>query len=457
MNKVAALLFVMIFLWGIIVPCQGNAQEVDPFYLQRLEGGERAFLEGDYKTAVEELEIALFGIQGDKQLEAKANVYLGLSHYYLGNSKEAKTRLREAKNHLGMEGLRALITDESVWFYLNRVLVDLKLMEAEQKQPAGMVIPPKIPGQKQTRNTMTESMVKNLEQQIKSNPRNVSLYYDLYEYHKENGNTKKAKKTLEDLIRRNPTEAKAFYLLGRIEYQQRDLKDADRKFRRVFTLQKTVQVEEYVLLEASAYHILTVYLRGDRIKSYQMFAEWADHFTEERIRYLDLEEQDRAIFMGIAEAEETQAEIERLKSEALNVKKEEVEEPAPVKKQHLTAEQAESEATQQTDTGGVASGELKAGDLVPLNQVDTQPVLIKRVDPKYPPTAQARAIEGNVVINVLISELGDVVEVVIVEGLPGGFNEETTKAVMQWKYKPAEKDGVKVKVWKPITVTYKRR
>ena len=197
MNKVVALLIGMTFLWGIIVPCQGNAQEVDPFYLQRLEGGERAFLEGDYETAVEELEIALFGIQGDKQLEARANVYLGLSHYYLGNSKEAKTRLREAKNHLGMEGLRALITNESVWFYLNRVLVDLKLMESEQKQPAGMVIPPKIPGEKQTRNTMTESMVKNLEQQIKSNPRNVSLYYELNEYHKENGNTKKAKKTLQ--------------------------------------------------------------------------------------------------------------------------------------------------------------------------------------------------------------------------------------------------------------------
>jgi outer membrane biosynthesis protein TonB len=41
--------------------------------------------------------------------------------------------------------------------------------------------------------------------------------------------------------------------------------------------------------------------------------------------------------------------------------------------------------------------------------------------------------------------------------LPGGFNEETAKAVRQWKYKPAEKDGVKVKVWKQITIAYKRR
>jgi TonB family protein len=476
--RIFAVLIGFILLWGTVLPCQETSQKIDPFYLQRLEGGERAFLGGEYETAVEELEIALFGIQGDEQLKAKANVYLGLSHYYLGNSREAKSHLSEAKNYLGMEGLRALITDESVWFYLNRVLVDLKLMEDEQKQPEGMMIPSGIPGEKQTGSQRAESVIKNLEQQIKSNPRNVGLYYELYEYHMGNGNTKEAKKILEDLIKKNRNEAKAYYLLGRIQFQQRDLKDADQNLRRVFSIQKIVPVEEYVRLEAQAYLILTTHLRGDRQSSYRMFAEWADRFTDEKIRYLDLEEQDRAIFMGIAHSEGTQAEIERLKIEAQSAERGEVEEgqvekkrveekrieqkqaekPPPVKtKVEGTVEEkgVVSESAQQTKTKDAVSGELKAGDLVPIDQVDTPPVLKSRVNPKYPSNAFAMGIEGIVIVNALITETGDVVEVVVVQGLDGGFNEATTRAVRQWKYEPALKDGVKVKVWKQITVTFK--
>ena len=471
MNRILTWIFAvligLILLGGIILPCQENSQKIDPFYLQRLKGGERAFMEGDYEKAVEELKIALFGIQDNMQLQAQANFYLGLSHYYLGNSSEAKICLREAKNFLGMEGLRALITDESVWFYFNRVLVDLELGEDEQKQPTGMVIPPRIPGEKRAGDRGAESEIKNLEQQIKSNPQNVSLYYELYEYYKENGNTKKAKKKLEDLIRRNPTEAKALYLLGRMHYQQRDLKDAERNLKRVFVLQKSFQIEEYVLLEARAYLILNTHLMGDRQSSYRMFAEWADRFTDEKIRYLDLEEQDRAIFMGIAHAEGTQAEIERLKIEAQGVEQGKIEEPEPVQKQDTITEQettTEQEKvadpggslpTQQAETEGEASGELKAGDLVPLDQVDVPPVIKSRVDPKYPRNAFNMGIEGNVTVNALISETGDVVEVVVAEGLDGGFNEATAKAVRQWKYEPAVKSGVKVKVWKRITVTFR--
>ncbi len=52
---------------------------------------------------------------------------------------------------------------------------------------------------------------------------------------------------------------------------------------------------------------------------------------------------------------------------------------------------------------------------------------------------------------------GDVADVVVVQGLVGGFDEETVKAVRQWKYEPAVKDGQRVKVWKQITITFKLR
>jgi len=94
---------------------------------------------------------------------------------------------------------------------------------------------------------------------------------------------------------------------------------------------------------------------------------------------------------------------------------------------------------------------------VPLTQVDTLPVLKERVNPNYPAGAAEKKIEGIVIVNVLISETGDVVEVIVTQGLPGGFNEETIKAVRQWKYEPAMKDGQRVKVWKQWAITFKLR
>jgi TonB family protein len=63
-----------------------------------------------------------------------------------------------------------------------------------------------------------------------------------------------------------------------------------------------------------------------------------------------------------------------------------------------------------------------------------------------------------VVINVLISESGDVIETALIKGISGpyGFNEDCTDAVRQWKFVPAFKNGVKVKVWKTISFTFKK-
>ena len=408
MNKIMAILSGMIFFLGSVMPSLGTAQEIDPFYLQRLESGERAFTEGNYETAIEELDIALFGIQAKEQLKAKAYVYLGMSHYYMNNKVKARTYLKDAKDILGIDGLRALITDESVWFYLNRSMIELKILGPETKQPAGTVIPPRI-------------IERDLEQQIEANPQNASLFYALYEHHLANGNSKEAKKTIAKLIKKNPDEAKGYYLMGRIQYKQRDLKAAEKNLRKVFELQNKVTVEEYVLLEAKIYEILTMLLRGDKNRAYKMYAEWSTWLTEERMRYLDMEEKDRGIFRGIVENNK----IRVMSSVPLS-------ETDPAK-------------------------DFNIENVVPLDQLDTRPVLKERVDPKYTSAALENGITGQVIVNLLISETGDVIDVKVIQELPDGLSEETVKAVRQWKYEPAVKDGQKVKVWKPITITFKKQ
>jgi TonB family protein len=101
---------------------------------------------------------------------------------------------------------------------------------------------------------------------------------------------------------------------------------------------------------------------------------------------------------------------------------------------------------------------VEEGELIALEDVDIAPEISKRVDPKYPSVAFQRGVEGKVLINVLISETGDVIETALIKGIPGpyGFNEDCTNAVRQWKFVPAFKNGVKVKVWKAISFTFKK-
>lgn len=100
----------------------------------------------------------------------------------------------------------------------------------------------------------------------------------------------------------------------------------------------------------------------------------------------------------------------------------------------------------------------KLGDLIPMSEVDIPPEIAKRVEPKYPSYALSKGVGGKVIFNVLINENGDVIETALIRGINGpyGFNKESEKAIRQWKFVPAFKDGIKVKVWKTVSFTFKQ-
>jgi len=93
---------------------------------------------------------------------------------------------------------------------------------------------------------------------------------------------------------------------------------------------------------------------------------------------------------------------------------------------------------------------VKAGDIVPLQSVDVEPQLIKSVQPVYPDSARRFRVEGTVVINLLISETGEVIDARTVRGIKGypAFEKSAESAVRKWRFRPATKNGVPVKVWK---------
>ncbi|MBE0712847.1 MAG: TonB family protein, partial [Candidatus Aminicenantes bacterium] len=60
-------------------------------------------------------------------------------------------------------------------------------------------------------------------------------------------------------------------------------------------------------------------------------------------------------------------------------------------------------------------------------------------------------------VNALIDENGNVIDTGILKGLQDdkGLGKAAETAVRKWKFQPAKKDGVNVKVWKPFTIVFK--
>ncbi len=97
------------------------------------------------------------------------------------------------------------------------------------------------------------------------------------------------------------------------------------------------------------------------------------------------------------------------------------------------------------------------GELVDIENVDVTPVLLKKIDPRYPLQALNMGVGGTVTVNALISETGDVIRTEILKGIKGNYGLERAAetAIRQWQFKPAEKDGVPVRVWKPLDIIFK--
>jgi TonB family protein len=105
-----------------------------------------------------------------------------------------------------------------------------------------------------------------------------------------------------------------------------------------------------------------------------------------------------------------------------------------------------------------SSDRIKIGDLVPIDTVDIPPVATKKVNPKYPPVAYRSGIEETVVFRALISEFGNVLDVAFMDPTKTApaFKKACDEAIRQWRFSPAKKGGVNVKVWKTFSIAFKK-
>jgi len=98
------------------------------------------------------------------------------------------------------------------------------------------------------------------------------------------------------------------------------------------------------------------------------------------------------------------------------------------------------------------------GDLVAAGTEGLSPARMTRLaTPSYPPLARQQRVEGTVLLNVLISETGQVLDAKIITGVnrPVGINEAAQQAVRRSTFAPGMKDGVRVKSWTTVRVDFK--
>ena len=79
--------------------------------------------------------------------------------------------------------------------------------------------------------------------------------------------------------------------------------------------------------------------------------------------------------------------------------------------------------------------------------------LIRRVEPVYPDLAKRARVQGVVLLQVTVDEIGNVTDINIIRGHPL-LNQSAVEAVRQWKYSPTLLNGEPVPVIATVTVNF---
>ena len=99
--------------------------------------------------------------------------------------------------------------------------------------------------------------------------------------------------------------------------------------------------------------------------------------------------------------------------------------------------------------GGTGGGPYRPGSGI------EPPRLLREVKPDYTEAARREAVEGDVLLEVIVLADGSVGEVRVVRGLGFGLDERALRAMRQWRFHPAERHGVPVSVLVEVAMSFR--
>jgi serine/threonine-protein kinase len=91
----------------------------------------------------------------------------------------------------------------------------------------------------------------------------------------------------------------------------------------------------------------------------------------------------------------------------------------------------------------------------PARELFTAPARIRSVSPKYPPAARAAQLEGDVLLEAIVSPEGKVTNVTIVRSVHPLLDEAARAAVLLYDYEPARRNGVPEPAAVRLTVSFR--
>jgi protein TonB len=124
--------------------------------------------------------------------------------------------------------------------------------------------------------------------------------------------------------------------------------------------------------------------------------------------------------------------------------------PAPVMGASLSGLDLGLDAGGDDLLGELSEGLLGAtGDVVMTEDaVDQPPQPVERRAPTYPSRARQKGVTGVVVLRILVSAAGDVLQVKVDRAEPPGvFEDAAVEAARTWRFNPATYHGAAVKTW----------
>ena len=101
--------------------------------------------------------------------------------------------------------------------------------------------------------------------------------------------------------------------------------------------------------------------------------------------------------------------------------------------------------------GGTGGGVFRPGNGI------EPPRLLKEVRPLYTDDARRRNLEGDVVLEVVVTHTGSVDRVRVVRGLGAGLDQNAIAAVRQWRFDPARRQSAPVDVVVEVSVEFRLR
>jgi TonB family protein len=81
------------------------------------------------------------------------------------------------------------------------------------------------------------------------------------------------------------------------------------------------------------------------------------------------------------------------------------------------------------------------GPQIKMSDEIAEPAPLHKVDPKYPPTLMAEHVEGEVILYAVIRRDGSVDGIQVVRGIDPQLDGNAARALAQWKFRPAERQG----------------